>query len=43
VVTIPLSSSVSWVCNPVSAIRNPELNRLYRKVDHVSDEDQKAL
>lgn len=24
-------------------IRNPELNRLYRKVDQLSDEDQKAL
>jgi transcriptional regulator with XRE-family HTH domain len=26
-----------------AAIRNPELNRLYRKVDLLSDEDQKAL
>lgn len=24
-------------------IKNPELNRLYRKVDQLSDEDQKAL
>jgi transcriptional regulator with XRE-family HTH domain len=24
-------------------IRNPELNRLYKKVDQLSDEDQKAL
>ncbi len=26
-----------------TAIMNPELNRLYRKVDQLSDEDQKAL
>ena len=26
-----------------STIRNPELNRLYKKVDQLSDEDQKAL
>lgn len=26
-----------------ATIRNPELNRLYRKVDQLSDEDQKAL
>jgi transcriptional regulator with XRE-family HTH domain len=26
-----------------TAIRNPELNRLYRKVDQLPDEDQKAL
>ena len=26
-----------------TAIRNPELNRLYKKVDQLSDEDQKAL
>jgi transcriptional regulator with XRE-family HTH domain len=26
-----------------AVIRNPELNRLYRKVDQLSDEDQKAL
>ena len=26
-----------------NAIRNPELNRLYKKVDQLSDEDQKAL
>jgi hypothetical protein len=26
-----------------TAIKNPELNRLCRKVDHLSDEDQKAL
>jgi transcriptional regulator with XRE-family HTH domain len=26
-----------------TAIKNPELNRLYRKVDQLSDEDQKAL
>jgi transcriptional regulator with XRE-family HTH domain len=26
-----------------AAIKNPELNRLCRKVDHLSDEDQKAL
>lgn len=26
-----------------TAIKNPELNRLYRKVDELSDEDQKAL
>ncbi len=24
-------------------IHNPELHRLYQKVDHLSDEDQKAL
>jgi transcriptional regulator with XRE-family HTH domain len=26
-----------------TAIRNPELGRLYRKVDQLSDEDQRAL
>ena len=26
-----------------TVIRNPELNRLYRKVDWLSDDDQKAL
>lgn len=26
-----------------TAIKNPELNRLCRKVDHLSDEDQRAL
>ncbi len=26
-----------------TTIKNPELNRLCRKVDHLSDEDQKAL
>lgn len=26
-----------------NTIRNPELNRLYKKVDQLSDEDQKAL
>jgi transcriptional regulator with XRE-family HTH domain len=26
-----------------NSIRNPELNRLYKKVDQLSDEDQKAL
>lgn len=28
---------------PQAVIRNPELNRLYKKVDQLSDEDQKAL
>jgi hypothetical protein len=26
-----------------AAIKNPELNRLVKKVDHLADEDQKAL
>jgi transcriptional regulator with XRE-family HTH domain len=26
-----------------ATIKNPELSRLYKKVDHLSDEDQKAL
>ena len=26
-----------------STIKNPELNRLYKKVDQLSDEDQRAL
>lgn len=29
--------------NSETAIKNPELNRLYRKVDQLSDDDQKAL
>jgi len=28
---------------PQPVIRNPELNRLYKKVDQLSDEDQSAL
>jgi transcriptional regulator with XRE-family HTH domain len=28
---------------PQAVIRNPELNRLYKKVDQLSDEDQSAL
>ncbi|MEO5926976.1 MAG: helix-turn-helix transcriptional regulator [Bryobacteraceae bacterium] len=26
-----------------TAIKNPELSRLYKKVDHLADEDQRAL
>jgi transcriptional regulator with XRE-family HTH domain len=29
--------------DPSAAIHNPELHRLYKKVDQLSDEDQKAL
>ena len=29
--------------DPAAAIHNPELHRLYKKVDQLSDEDQKAL
>jgi transcriptional regulator with XRE-family HTH domain len=29
--------------NPEARIHNPELHRLYRKLDQLSDEDQKAL
>lgn len=29
--------------NAEARIHNPELHRLYQKVDHLSDEDQKAL
>ena len=29
--------------NDDAAIHNPELHRLYKKVDQLSDEDQKAL
>jgi len=42
-----MSASMSWQGGrkptPAAAIHNPELHRLYKKVDQLSDEDRKAL